>query len=87
MRLDRKHRVEGGAQNLKSEGENVSLVDNYIDKKSPNGKIRVARTENIIVNPIRIIPKQHQPGKFNLIVDLICGSPRASAATNQALVY
>ena len=30
----------------------------------------VARTENIVVNPIGIISKQHQPGKFRLIIDL-----------------
>lgn len=57
--------------NMQSAVDNPGAVDRFIDAEVAAGRLEVARThERVRKNPIGVIPKPHQPGKFRLIVDL-----------------
>ena len=69
--IDSKHRLRSTHGNLASVRANPETVSRYIDGEVLAGKLSVARTPEVVrTNPIGIIPKPHQPGKFRLIVNL-----------------
>ena len=57
--------------NLPSAHGNATAVDKYITAELNEGRLAIApMPEQVRVNPIGLIPKPHQPGKYRLIVDL-----------------
>lgn len=57
--------------NLQSVAQNPLAVSRYIDNEVAAGKLfRPSVSLHVRRNPIGLIPKPHQPGKFRLIVDL-----------------
>ena len=60
--------------NMKSAVDNPEVVDEYLVKEVGLGKIwgpfQPEQYAGIQINTFRVIPKNHHPGKWRLIVDL-----------------
>ena len=60
--------------NMKSAADNLKVVDDYLAKEAGLGRVLGALDEvllpSTIKNRFEVIPKNHQPGKWRLIVDL-----------------
>ena len=64
------HPLRAAPGNFSSVQNNPAIVDRYIANEVASGRLVESQDPNIRRNPIGIIPKPHQPGKFQLIVDL-----------------
>lgn len=65
------HPLRQGKQHLQSVKDSPQVVDQYIAAEVLAGKLQVAPRNHVVhINPIGIIPKPHQPGRYRLIVDL-----------------
>ena len=67
-------------KNLKSVAAHPSVVDRYIRSELDAKKISTHQNGFVHCSPIGIIPKQHQPGKYRLIVDL--SAPRGNSVND-----
>ena len=66
--------------NFQSVRDNPSTVDSYIANEVALGRLVVSTDPTTRKNPIGIIPKLHQPGRFRLIVDL--SAPRGRSVND-----
>ena len=64
------HTLKPASGNFRSVSQNPKVVDQYITEEVTAGRLQQAPEYGVRRNPIGIIPKPHQPGKFRLIVDL-----------------
>ena len=64
------NRLKSAPQNFHSVRDNPLTVHKYIADEVAQGRLVKRPGVDIRRNPIGIIPKPHQPGKFRLIVDL-----------------
>ena len=64
------NRLKSAPQNFHSVRDNPLIVHKYIADEVAQGRLVKRPGVDIRRNPIGIIPKPHQPGKFRLIVDL-----------------
>ena len=56
--------------NFRSVVDNPDKVSRYIAEEVSAGRLQASSLPTVRKNPIGLIPKPHQPGKFRLIVDL-----------------
>ena len=77
------HPLRAAPGNFSSVQNNPAIVDRYIANEVASGRLVESQDPNIRRNPIGIIPKPHQPGKFQLIVDL--SAPRGSVSMAASL--
>ena len=68
--FDQAYPLKDPPPNFQSVVNNAATVDQYIANEVTFRLLAVANDPAIHTNPIRIILKPHQPGKFRLIVDL-----------------
>ena len=68
--FDHKSLLRPAPNNFLSVSDNPTTVDQYISSEVAAGHLMVSSSPHTRWNPIGIIPKLHQPGKFRLIVDL-----------------
>ena len=70
--FDRSHKLKPCKENLLSTKLNSVQVDNHIADEVASGKLIEINNSppKLHWNPMGIIPKPHQPGKYRLIVDL-----------------
>ena len=70
--FDQRSTLKKPQPNFQSVARNPIVVDKYIESELATGRLAVISSTALVVrkNPIGIIPKPHQPGKFRLIVDL-----------------
>lgn len=66
--------------NFQSVTDNPVMVNRYIAEVVAAGRMEVSQSPLTRKNPIGLIPKPHQPGKFRLIVDL--SAPRGSSVND-----
>ena len=66
---DPSHSLRGSARNHQSVANNKDAVDRYVQHEVVCGKLATT-SSRVHTNPIGLIPKPAQPGKFRLIVDL-----------------
>lgn len=69
--------------NMPSAVANPVVVDRYIEEERVNGKLQEVDSSQASYthcNPIGMIPKPHQPGKFRLIVNL--SSPEGTSVND-----
>lgn len=69
-----KRKCVGAKANMKSAEENDQVVDEYVAKEVQLGRVvgplEEAQHPAVHINRFGVIPKNHQPGKWRLIVDL-----------------
>ena len=70
MGFDPQSRLRHPSGNFRSVFDNPATVDRYIADEVSTGRLVASTSPSVRRNPIGIIPKPHQPGKFRLIVDL-----------------
>lgn len=82
--VDRSHQLKSMETNMSSALANPEVVDKYIANEVKAGTLQAvmeqdeqARTH---CNPIGMVPKNHQPGKFRLIVNL--SAPEGSSVND-----
>lgn len=69
--FDPAHRLYHAGRNHQSVSANEQTGVEYLRLEVATGKLAIARDASCVhSNPIGMIPKLHQPGKFRLIVDL-----------------
>ena len=66
--FDQAYLLADSPPNFQSVVNNPATVDQYIANEVTPGRLRVTNAPSIHMNPIGIIPKPHQPGKFHLII-------------------
>ena len=67
-------------RNLLSATEHADVVDNYLDAEKAMGRIAIVPptlAHRIHISPFGVIPKRAKPGKWRLIVDLLCPEGRS----------
>ena len=70
-------------KSLRSTAENPDVVTNYIATELALKRLLpIKQPAQVHINPIGIIPKKHQPGKWRLMVDL---SAPKSASINDGI--
>ena len=66
--------LNSARKNLKSAQDNLTVVQEYIDAEVQAGQLvpipAHINRDRVHVSPFGVIPKRHQPGKWQLIVDL-----------------
>ena len=79
--FDRSRPLGQARQNFPSVQQNPHIVRDYLAGELDQASIRIAGpNESVHVNPIGLIPKASQPGKFRLIVDL--SSPEGASVND-----
>ena len=74
-------RLKAAPPNLKSALDNPLIVSRLVQAEVEAGRLAVADApEQCHKNPIGVIPKPHQPGKFRMIVDL--SAPREGSVND-----
>ena len=68
--FDRRCSLKPAPGNFRSVQENLASVEKYIADEVALGRLVQSQDSTVCRNPIGLIPKPHQPGKFRLIVDL-----------------
>ena len=69
-------------ENFRSVYSNPVTVEKYVTEELALGRLVKSQAAGVRRNPIGIIPKPHQPGKFRLVVDL---SAPASSSVNDGI--
>ena len=78
--FDQTYPLADPALNFQSVVNNPATVDQYIANEVTLGCLSVTNDPSIRTNPIGIIPKPHQSGKYRLIVDL--SAPRGCSVND-----
>ena len=73
-------RLRKAPQNFRSVQANPATVEQYIEAELAAGRLVESAAPMTRRNPIGIIPKPHQPGRFRLIVDL--SAPRGASVND-----
>ena len=71
--VDRSRPLHLAQGNLQSASSHSHIVSDYISREVQNHRLRMvplSQAPLVRCNPIGLIPKQNQPGKFRLIVNL-----------------
>ena len=68
--FNRSSTLRPAPENFRSVKLNPTTVEKYLAEELTLGRLVPSQAAEVRRNPIGIIPKPHQPGKFRLIVDL-----------------
>ena len=78
--FDRSRTLGESPPNFQSVRRIPQVVEEYITNEVAQGRLMASSNPAVRKNPIGIVPKPHQPGKFRLIVDL--SAPRGESVND-----